>query len=267
MKKSEYTSFAQRDHSHESRPAFTLIEVIVVVLILGVFVALFFPAVRSSGEAARRSVCKNNLKQIGIAFHNYYETHNFFPPAKTINKEGKELHSWRTLLLPYLEQGSLYEQINLNEPWSTAVNTDLADQQIPSYLCPSVDIPKQHTHYKAMLADDSFIRPDSCRALPENAAFSGSSILVTEDNPIDHVPWITPKDANLSTLLAIRQAEELAHKGVFQVVMTDGSVRAMNANISIDELKNLSRFNEEQSASSEKIDTIPEEVPSFDPDE
>ena len=77
-------------------------------------IALMLPAQRRAREPARRSQCKNNLKQIGLALHNYHETYGAFPPAYTVDADGKRLHSWRTLILPYLDQAPLYDKIDFS---------------------------------------------------------------------------------------------------------------------------------------------------------
>lgn len=99
---------------------FTLIELLVVIAIIAILIALLLPAVQQAREAARRSTCKNNLKQMGVAFHNYHETHRTFPPgwidgnlalgnaAEEANKNGL---SWATMLLPFMDQAPLYNQV------------------------------------------------------------------------------------------------------------------------------------------------------------
>src|SRR4051794_1481798 len=84
---------------------FTLVELLVIVGIIVFLIALLLPATRSSSQAARRSQCVNNLKQIALALYNYEQAHNALPPAYIVDAKGRALHSWRTLILPYLEQG------------------------------------------------------------------------------------------------------------------------------------------------------------------
>src|SRR5271167_1870759 len=98
---------------------FTLIELLVVIAIIAVLIALLLPAVQSAREAARRIQCTNNLKQIGLALHNYHSTANVFPPGCSANlfTTGNTYFSWvgwsaQGLMLPYLEQGPLYNAAN-----------------------------------------------------------------------------------------------------------------------------------------------------------
>ena len=87
------------------------------------------------GNAARTQ-CVNNLKQIGLAMHNYHATHKTFPPAFTVDKDGKPLLSWRVLILPYLEQDALYKEFHLDEPWDSPHNRTLIERMPPTYRCP-----------------------------------------------------------------------------------------------------------------------------------
>lgn len=138
------------------RSGFTLIELLVVIAIIAVLIALLLPAVQQAREAARRSQCKNNLKQIGLALHNYHDTTKQFPPA--LISSGRYNNSaypnvlnttgW-VLLLPYLDQAPMYNLYNFNvcssmsSPYGRAVNgTDVTNQPVYStkvavFVCPS----------------------------------------------------------------------------------------------------------------------------------
>ena len=88
----------------------------------GILVALLLPAVQAAREAARRAQSSNNLRQIGIALHNYHDTYKSFPPAVVTDAEGKPLYSGRVLLLPFLEQKALYDGFDLSQAWDSAEN-------------------------------------------------------------------------------------------------------------------------------------------------
>src|SRR5687768_7712246 len=100
---------------------FTLVELLVVIAIIGVLVALLLPAVQAAREAARRSSCSNNLKQIGLGLQNYHDTYLKFPmagfltrPGTTPTDPGAYHHTWITGILPFMEQKPLYDTINMN---------------------------------------------------------------------------------------------------------------------------------------------------------
>ncbi|MEW4565068.1 DUF1559 domain-containing protein [Bremerella sp. JC770] len=114
------------------RGGFTLVELLVVIAIIGVLIALLLPAVQQAREAARRMQCTNNLKQLGLAIHNYHDVMGSVP---TIGSA--PLRSAFVALLPYLEQSNLEEQYNYNEAWHHADNLPIATQVPDTLVCPS----------------------------------------------------------------------------------------------------------------------------------
>lgn len=136
------------------RRAFTLVELLVVIAIIGVLVALLLPAVQAAREAARRTQCKNNLKQIAIAIHNYHDTMRLFPPGYISSNPGIPNNTswcrsggvqrapWTVLILPYTEQSNLHSQFNFNVAFQNASNqmdgpNDAVLVPMPMYQCPS----------------------------------------------------------------------------------------------------------------------------------
>ncbi len=121
------------------RSAFTLIELLVVIAIIAILIALLLPAVQQAREAARRSQCKNNLKQIGLALHNYHSSHTCFPFAwgGTVPAKGGPGYSAISQLLPYLDQAPLYQTINFSLPLTDPANSMPRLQEIPMLRCPS----------------------------------------------------------------------------------------------------------------------------------
>ncbi|SFI86466.1 DUF1559 domain-containing protein [Planctomicrobium piriforme] len=136
------------------RRGFTLIELLVVIAIIAILIALLLPAVQQAREAARRTQCKNNLKQIGLAMHNYESSLRVFPPASTtipgdtkgvwVYSAGspgvnvtQHLHSFASLILPYLDQATMSNQLDYNKSALDIANRPIAEMILPAYRCPS----------------------------------------------------------------------------------------------------------------------------------
>ncbi len=137
----------KRNYSAHPRHAFTLVELLVVIAIIGVLVALLLPAVQAAREAARRSQCVSNLKQLGLATLNYESTNKQFPPGHRMTKDGSDINSlgaWVTQLMPFLEEGNLFAQIDTEQLFFEQT-VDVGRGQfekthhvfLPSMVCPS----------------------------------------------------------------------------------------------------------------------------------
>ncbi len=121
--------------NHRRATGFTLIELLVVIAIIGVLVGIMLPAVQSARDAARRMSCQNNLKQIGLAIHNYHSAFNQFPTVNANNTlTGGSIF---TAVLPMIEQASAFETYDFNLPNSHPKNVAVTGQQIPFFLCPA----------------------------------------------------------------------------------------------------------------------------------
>lgn len=122
---------------NRSLRGFTLIELLVVIAIIAILISLLLPAVQQAREASRRTQCKNNLKQLGLALHNYEGTYSMFPPSRINLSSPTFQQTWSVMILPYIEQSGIYAQYNFNVNWFNPVNDRLTTVQLPGFMCPS----------------------------------------------------------------------------------------------------------------------------------
>ncbi|MBA3315608.1 MAG: DUF1559 domain-containing protein [Planctomycetaceae bacterium] len=166
------------DSRHAHRRGFTLIELLVVIAIIAVLIALLLPAVQQAREAARRTQCKNNLKQIGLAMHNYHDTFNSFPPGyitkqdcnvagawPACNTGERGLWSWGASILPFVEQGNLTNllqvgTITLDQALAIPASRAALQTPLPVYLCPSDPGPPLNDFVAASDRYDFRVTPD-----------------------------------------------------------------------------------------------------------
>jgi len=209
----------------------TLMSVLALCVIAGIGSAFLLPATRRARPAALRAVCQSNLKQIGLALHNYHDTFGTFPPAYTVDADGKPLHSWRTLLLPYLGRADLYQKIDLSKPWDDPANAEVVRATIPEFNCPSSPAPRDHTSYVAVIGSHSCLRPQKSASIQEITDGTGNTMVVIEVATDQSVPWMAPRDTDESSFLSLGPKSKTSHTGGIHVLLADGVVRFVSANL------------------------------------
>ena len=209
-----------------------IVEILVILGILALLIALLLPFSRSSGPAVSRSWCTKNLKQIAQALHQYEQAYGTLPPAYTVDAQGRPLHSWRTLILPYLDGSPLHENtyktIDLAKPWDDPANAKARETRLSIFRCPAAIGPTNTTTYLAIVAPNGCLVPGKPRSLAAITDPHNSTLMVIEAD--DAVPWMAPMDADEALVLGIAPTSALHHAGGMNACFVDGHVTFLKAN-------------------------------------
>ncbi|MBX9624714.1 MAG: DUF1559 domain-containing protein [Gemmataceae bacterium] len=186
--------------------------------------------VRRVHEAAARCSTQGRLCQLGVALHNYADTYGHFPPAYVLGPDGRPWHSWRVLVLPYIEQDPLFKEYRFDEPWDGPNNRRLADPIPTGYTLDRRDRPGvTTTDYLAVVGPRTMWPGPVGRRHREITSPPESTILLAENHGLD-IPWMEPRDLDFASM-----SFEYNHpEGVSSrlpnptVAMADGSVRSLD---------------------------------------
>ncbi len=164
---------------------------------LGLF-AMLCRAVGAAREAARRSQCTCNLCQIKLALHNYHETHGTLPPAYVADANGRPMHSWRVLILPFMEQQSLYARYNFAEPWDGPSNIKLLNSMPSNFACPSrfSENPTNLTSYVTITGPGTMFPDAGSVKFADVTDGLSDTLMIVEVANLD-VPWTAPIDLDI----------------------------------------------------------------------
>jgi prepilin-type processing-associated H-X9-DG protein len=178
-------------------------------------------------EVARRVGCSNNLRQIAQAMVIYEQQHGTLPPVCTRDADGKPLHSWRTLILPYIEEKELFDTIDLTKPWDDPANAAARERMPSVYGCPSADLPPGRTTYMVVVSSEGCFRPDRSVAMAEVPKPS-QTLLVAEFPTKRAVPWMAPEDADEGMFVTMGTGNLPDHvSGVANIAFADTHVDAV----------------------------------------
>lgn len=205
-------------------------------------ISLILPAIQQHREPGVRPSCKNTLKQIALALHNYHDEYDSFPPAVITDASGKPMHSWRALLLPFVDQRPLYEKYDFDEPWDGPNNRKLWDEMPDVFSCPERSLSRPNrdgnrrlTDYVAVLAPNGDFPPPPDWS-DESTVAEGTQILLLVELTDSDINWLEPRD------LPHEAADDVAQGGVHEqdagwfstvhgvyAAMVDGSVRLIES--------------------------------------
>ena len=173
-----------------------MVNVLILLLCCLLLLGLLLPILVESRESYRRDSCWNNLKQLSLALKNYHYDHGCFPPAYLVDEDGKPMHSWRVLILPYIERRDTYEQYKFDEPWDGPNNSTLWGSRPQLFRCPSSESPWSEgttTNYVAIVGPKTAWPDDRPAKLSEFSDGGKKTILLVEVADSD-INWMEPQD-------------------------------------------------------------------------
>src|SRR5262245_45684456 len=205
------------------------------VIFLGGFAMLAFGfCIVNMGDGrqpARRAECTNNMRNILLAMLQYHDSQGEFPPAYIADANGKPMHSWRVLILPYLDQKVLYRTYRFDEPWDGPNNRKLHDIALKIYSCPSRDEkqPKTDTSYVVVVGPQTMWPGERSSKVAEITDGLSNTIMLVESHN-SGIHWMEPRDLHVLQMPSVTnpqrgQGISSNHKGGANVGFADGSIR------------------------------------------
>ncbi len=216
------------------------------LLVIGILVSMLSPLNRGVRPAARRTDCMNKIRQLVLALHNYEAKNGHFPPAYIADEDGNPMHSWRVLILPYLEQQDLFERYSMEEPWDGPNNRLLANELDAIFRCPSHYSPKNETNYTSyclVTGEGTLFDADRTRESSDFRDGSSNTAILVEVNHGD-IQWMEPRDLTIEEALNVFERASTDnhvshHSGIQNVALADGSVHSLPVTSTRDELLKL----------------------------
>ena len=215
--------------------------VVVLAAIIAALVVIPFLIPSVTYGPRPRQQCLYNLKSIGLALRYYHEDHGRFPPAYVADEAGRPMHSWRVLLLPYLDLGWLYREYRFDEPWNGPNNRKLMDIPMHTYWCPSdrhTDL--RHTNYAVVVGPETMFPGSRAASLDDLRDAPESTVLVVELKNSD-IHWMEPRDLTLADIAPGLNPPDgtgvgAEHEGL-HVCLADGRARMLPADVDADVLR------------------------------
>jgi hypothetical protein len=224
----------------------TLVEVLVIIAVTGMTAACLAPAVQSGPRprvSAWRNGCFDNMKQIVMAMHLYHDAHGHFPPAYVADEFGRPMHSWRVLLLPYLEEKKKYDAYRWDEPWNGPNNSKLAE--CPEiFHCPSDPAVKTSpmTSYVVVSGPGTAFPGAATTSFQDFRRDGTSKSILIVEVANSGIHWMEPRDLNLQQMAATINAQagqgiSSCHNGGAVCALADSSVHFLSETLSAQELR------------------------------
>ena len=205
---------------------------------------MYAPAIKDARISAKRMQTTNNMKMIGLALHNYHSVHGRFPPAYTVDDEGKPLLSWRVLILPYMEEKILYDEFRQDEPWDSEHNRKLVARMPEIFRAPTSHADDGKTVYLGVRGEFSVLSDVKRGDVMEKVRIANitdgttNTIMTVEVGDESAVEWTKPGDFAYDPKAPMKGLFG-QHKDGFVAGFTDGSVRYLSQRIDAETLRNL----------------------------
>ena len=220
-----------------------LFTALVLVVCIGALATLLLPGIIGAPEAARRFVCNENIRNLGIALYDYETQYGVMPPAYTVDANGNRLHSWRTLILPYTGHQQLYNQTDFSKPWDDPINAAARQTVIEFFTCPSKaddGAAANRTDYVVIVDNAAFFtgsKPTAMVDVTDGAAKTLLAVEVPRGGP--DIEWMEPRDLSPRELVAriSRAGNEPNHTNGFHVMFADGRTNHFPNNVNLEQLK------------------------------
>jgi len=220
------------------RLGLTRLEAVFVLGLLILLMVLLWPASQSH-PGSSRTICRNRLKTIVFALYEYRQSNGVFPPAYTVDANGNPLHSWRTLVLPYVDQKELYESIDLSKPWDDPVNADAFNQIPDVYVCPLTKGHDKKTSSLGVSGTGTFFSEATPRKLEDVTDKYDETMILIEVPENQGVPWMAPLDADEKLTLSFDAKTKWPHPNIRFVAFVDGSVKSLPTTTTPEELRRM----------------------------
>ncbi|MCA9120489.1 MAG: DUF1559 domain-containing protein [Planctomycetaceae bacterium] len=206
--------------------------------------ALLYPSTTAIHCGGSRTECGNNFKQIILALHHYHDSHESLPPAYLTDDNDIPMHSWRVLILPYLEPGGRYSNYQFDSPWNSDQNLPLAATSPEFYRCPLSESPKGETNYLAVVGTETIWPMNNPTKFMDVDDGTANTIAVVESHA-SGILWTEPSDLSFANMNWQINAENSRatisskHPGGAIVAAVDGSVRFISEKIDPEVLQML----------------------------
>jgi len=240
-------SFAPGGAKQSSGMSGVMIAVIIGLSLAGlccvcVVPALLLPAVQGAREAARSTSCQNNLKQIGLALHNYHDVYRTMPPAVVTDENGRAMHSWRIFILPFLEADYIHSQYRFDEPWDSPNNSQFANQCPEVFRCPSDPNNTSNCGYRVVMGKNTAWQENKAMGFRDITDGTSNTIAVVEVSNYQS-NWMDPNELQMDSIpMAINSPAGgigSHHPDTVNILMFDASVRRLSEQLDPETLKLL----------------------------